>query len=195
MASRPVELDEYRQIIDLMINGFTYDDGKIFRKNPQIALCLQLQASLGLRIGDVLKLRVNNFRNGKMEIKEEKTDKLQYREINKNVYDFIKDYAIDNKLGQADKLFDITDKAVHKQLKIITDYLALENISTHSFRKFYACTVYEQNGNDLELVKELLNHTSIATTQRYIRVSQQAIDKASASMDFFSNSGDSSKDE
>jgi len=58
------------------------------------------------------------------------------------------------------------------------------NISTHSFRKLYATTIYEQNQHNLELVKELLNHTSIATTQKYIRVSQQAIDKASASMDF-----------
>jgi len=190
MASRPLELSEYSRIIELMLNGFTYDGNKIFRKNPQIGLCLQLQSSLGLRIGDVLDLRVNSFRNGKLELREEKTDKLQYRDINKNVYDYIKDYAIDNKLGQSDKLFDITDKAVHKQLKIITRYLGLNNISTHSFRKMYACTVYERSQNNIELVKELLNHTSIATTQRYIRVSQQEINKASASMDFISTTTD-----
>ncbi|HFL3855664.1 TPA: tyrosine-type recombinase/integrase, partial [Clostridioides difficile] len=51
--------------------------------------------------------------------------------------------------------------------------------STHSFRKMYATLQFQNNNNNLYLVKELLNHTSIATTQRYIRVSQKDIDKAS----------------
>jgi site-specific recombinase XerD len=53
----------------------------------------------------------------------------------------------------------------------------------------FATTVYETNQHNLELVKELLNHTSIATTQRYIRVSQQAINQASANIDFISMGG------
>ena len=186
MTTRVLELSEYRKIIELFLNGFTAEDGKIFRPNRQIALALQLQASLGLRIGDVLNLRVNSFKNGKLEIREDKTEKLQYREINRNVFDHIKDYAIEKKLSQTDKLFSIGIRAVQTQLKLITDFLGLDNISTHSFRKMYATTVYEGNGHNLELVKELLNHTSIATTQRYIRVSQQAIDKASASVNFIS---------
>ena len=184
MATRVLELNEYKQIIELFLSGFQNKDGSILRPNRQIALALQLQASLGLRIGDVLSLQVNNFKNGKLEQREDKTGKLQYREINRNVFDYVKDYAIENKLSQTGKLFDIGVRAVQKQLKIITDYLGLDNISTHSFRKMFATTVYEGNGHNLELVKELLNHTSIATTQRYIRVSQQAIDKASASVDF-----------
>lgn len=186
MATRVLELSEYRQIIELFLSGFAAEGGNVFRPNPQIALALQLQASLGLRIGDVLNLRVSNFRNGKLEIKEDKTDKLQYRDINGNVSGYVKDYAIENKLSQTDKLFSVGVRAVQKQLKIVADYLMLENVSTHSFRKMYATAVYEQNGNNLELVKELLNHTSIATTQRYIRVSQQAINKASANVDFIS---------
>ena len=189
MATRPLELTEYKHIIELFLNGFNNKDGSVFRPNRQIALALQLQASLGLRIGDVLSLRVNNFRNGKLEIREDKTDKLQYRDINPNVFNYIKDYAIDNKLAQTDKLFKIKVRAAQKQLKIITDYLGLDNISTHSFRKLYATTVYENNQHNLELVKELLNHTSVATTQRYIRVSQQAINQASANVDFISMSG------
>jgi integrase len=184
MATRPIELHEYQEVIKLLLNGFTKKDGNIFRPNKQIALALQLQASLGLRIGDVLSLRVNNFKNGKLEIKEDKTDKLQYRDINSNVYNYIKDYAIDNTLAQTDKLFKIKVRVVQNQLKLITDYLGLDNISTHSFRKMYATTVYENNNHNLELVKELLNHTSIATTQRYIRVSQQAINQASAGVNF-----------
>ena len=134
MATRALELTEYKQIVELFLNGFTNKDGSTFRPNKAIVLALQLQASLGLRIGDVLNLQVNNFRNGKLELREDKTDKLQYRDINRHVFDFIKDYAIENKLSQTDKLFKITVRAVQKQLKIVCDYLGLDNISTHSFR-------------------------------------------------------------
>jgi integrase len=186
MTARVLELTEYKSIIKLLLHGFTAKNGSIFRPNKQTALALQLQATLGLRIGDVLNLRVSSFKNGKLEITEDKTDKLQYRDINRNVFDYIKDYAIDNKLSQSSKLFGVKVRAVQKQLKITADYLELTNISTHSFRKMFATAVYEANNHNLELVKELLNHTSIATTQRYIRVSQQAINQASASVDFIS---------
>lgn len=188
MADRPIEINEYKNIIELLLSGFTYKDEngvqKIFRPNKKIALALQLQTSIGLRIGDVLELRVNNFKNGKLEIREDKTNKLQYRDINSSVINVVMQYALENKLNSTDKLFNIGVRAVQKQLKIICDHLGLNNISTHSFRKLYAVTAYEQNNNNIELVKELLNHSSIATTQRYIRVCQQEINKASKEINF-----------
>lgn len=183
MATRPLEVNEYKKIIELLNNGFNYmleGKEKVFRPNQQIAIALTLQANLGLRIGDVLELKVSSFKGDKLEIREDKTDKLQYRAINPNITNLVKDYAIDNNLGKQDKLFNIGVRVVQKQLKIICSYLELENISTHSFRKMYATLQYEANNHNLELIKELLNHSSIATTQRYIRVSQEAINKASS---------------
>ncbi|MBS4539654.1 hypothetical protein GOQ27_14360 [Clostridium sp. D2Q-11] len=60
--------------------------------------------------------------------------------------------------------------------------MELSNISTHSFRKMYVLFIYQHNENNIELVKELLNHYSIATKQRYIRAHQEEIDKASESI-------------
>ena len=184
MASRPLEIGEYRTIIKLLQSGFIAKNDSVFRPNKQVALALQLEASLGLRIGDVLSLRVNNFRNGKLEIHEEKTDKLQYRDINRGVYDYVRDFAIENQLPPTAKLFNISVRTVQDRLKTVTDYLGLENITTHSFRKMFATCAYEENGHNLELVKELLNHSTIATTQLYIRVSQQSINNASAKVNF-----------
>ncbi|MBP3928642.1 MAG: tyrosine-type recombinase/integrase [Peptostreptococcaceae bacterium] len=184
MITRPLEKEEYKKIMELLESGFTYtEEGKqkTFRPNVQIALALTLQANLGLRIGDVLALKVSNFKGNKLEIREDKTDKLQYREVNPTIVNIIKDYAIDNKLSKNDNIFSIKVRAIQKQLKIICNHLELDNISTHSFRKMYATLQYELNNNNIELIKELLNHSSIATTQRYIRVSQQAINKASSS--------------
>ena len=183
MATRALEVQEYKQVIELLQGGFTHDGGK-FRPNRQVAFALQLQANLGLRIGDVLGLRVSNFRNGKLEQKEEKTGKLQYRDINPVVYASVLEFARAENLSPTAQLFTITVRAVQKQLAIATGYMGLENIGTHSFRKMYATHVYQQSNGDLHLLKELLNHSSIATTQRYIRTTQEAINKASASVNF-----------
>ena len=183
-TTRPLEMEEYKNIMELLKNGFKYTlEGKekTFRPNTQIALILSLQANMGLRIGDILSLKLSSFKGNKLQIREDKTDKLQYREINPAITNMIMEYALENNIKKSDDLFKITPRAVQKQLKIICDYLELENISTHSFRKMYATNQYEANNNNIELVKELLNHSSIATTQRYIRVSQKEINKASSS--------------
>lgn len=186
MITRPLEIEEYKEIMKLITEGFTYqEDGKIknFRLNQKLFLALTLQANLGLRIGDILSLKVSNFRNGKLIITEDKTGKIQNRKVNSQIIELIKDYAIENGIKSNQKLFNrFGVRAVQKQLKIITDYLELSNISTHSMRKMYAILQYKNNDNNIELVKELLNHSSIATTQRYIRVHQEEIDKASESI-------------
>ena len=183
-TTRPLEIEEYKNIMELLNNGFKYTlEGKekVFRPNTQIALILSLQANMGLRIGDILSLKLSSFKGNRLQIREDKTDKLQYREINPAITNMVMEYALENNIKKNDDLFKITPRAVQKQLKIICDYLDLENISTHSFRKMYATIQYEANNNNIELVKELLNHSSIATTQRYIRVSQKEINKASSS--------------
>ena len=87
-AARPLEKEEYDQIMDLCRKGFEYfQDGKKrkFRPNEQLAMTFLLQANLGLRISDVLKLTPSTLKNDKLEIIEKKTGKLQYRDINKNL--------------------------------------------------------------------------------------------------------------
>ena len=72
MITRPLEKEEYKKIMELLDSGFTYtEDGKekTFRPNQQIALALSLQANLGLRIGDVLSLKVSNFKVNKLEVR------------------------------------------------------------------------------------------------------------------------------
>ena len=100
MATRPVEICEYKEIISLLNEGFTYGDNKVFRPNQQIALALQIQANLGLRIGDTLELKLSNFKNGRLEIREDKTDKLQYREVNQALVNMIMEYALEKNLSK-----------------------------------------------------------------------------------------------
>lgn len=187
-AARPLEYDEYMTIITLCQKGFTYKDEygvkHIFRPNKQLAMTFMLQANLGLRISDVLKLKPSTFKNDKLEVIEKKTGKLQYRTINRNLKELIYEYALENNIKSNDYLIQVKVRAIQKQLSIIANYLNLTNISSHSFRKLFGVTVYNQTNGNIELLKELFNHSSISTTQRYIKVSQKQIDEISSSIDF-----------
>lgn len=81
-------------------------------------------------------------------------------------------------LSSDEIIFPITERAVQKYLNKVTDYLDLKNIGTHSFRKFYATDIYEKNGHDIVLVQKLLQHSSAATTQRYIGIMSEKVEKA-----------------
>lgn len=189
-AARPLEYAEYTTIITLCQKGFTYKDEygvkHIFRPNKQLAMTFMLQANLGLRISDVLKLKPSTFKNDKLEVIEKKTGKLQYRTINRNLKELIYEYALENNIKSNDYLIQVKVRAIQKQLSIIANYLNLTNISSHSFRKLFGVTVYNQTNGNIELLKELFNHSSISTTQRYIKVSQKQIDEISSSIDFTS---------
>ena len=50
----------------------------------------------------------------------------------------------------------------------MTDYLGLENVSSHSWRKMYCLQIYEKSGNDLVAVQQAMLHSSLAVTQRYL---------------------------
>lgn len=187
-AARPLEYDEYMTIITLCQKGFTYKDESgidhIFRPNKQLAMTFILQANLGLRISDVLKLKPSTFKNDKLEVIEKKTGKLQYRTINRNLKELIYEYALENNIKSNYYLIQVKVRAIQKQLAIIANYLNLTNISSHSFRKLFGVTVYNKTNGNIELLKELFNHSNIATTQRYIKVSQKQIDEISSSIDF-----------
>lgn len=170
-------LEQYKEIINTMRSG-----GAGFRKNDRIATVLVLEANLGIRIEDVLKLRLSSFlkdgSNYRLNIVETKTNKDRTFIVPVPVYQFVYIYCLENNIGKNDVMFPITTRAVQKHLKKVADYLGYEYIGTHSFRKFFASDMYEKNDYDIELVRELLQHSSTATTRRYIRRSSVRIEEA-----------------
>lgn len=184
-VTRPLDIDELKEIINLIeVGGYPfYRNGKeeIAKPNSRVAFALKLEVNLGLRISDILRLRVSNFQRDKLQIIEKKTGKLQHRKIDPSISYMVKDFAIEHKLGTDDLLIGRKIGTINYNIKNAREYLNLNNVATHSFRKTYATLQYEKSNNNLELVKELLNHSSVATTQRYIRVHQKEIDEASGS--------------
>lgn len=75
-------------------------------------------------------------------------------------------------------IFPITERAIQKHLAAVSDYLGLENIGTHSFRKMFATQIYKDNDYNVVLVQQLLQHSSPSVTQKYIGISSKDIETA-----------------
>ncbi|MGL4991820.1 MAG: tyrosine-type recombinase/integrase [Paraclostridium sp.] len=185
-ATRPLTQEEFNKIISLLQFGAKYTDRRGSKRriepNKQVALILSVQATIGFRINDILRMKLRDIRGSKISFIEQKTKKLQYRKVNIEFIEALQDYADDLNLSLDDYLFNMTARNIQKILKKATDYLGYNYIGTHSFRKFYAVNAYKASNNNLELVRSLLNHSSVAITQRYINVDQEKIDEYSSSV-------------
>ena len=179
--TKALDKEQYENIIATIRNGFEYD-GHIFKQNNRLATMLVVQANIGVRISDIIKLRLDDIvrENGRyhLDIVEQKTGKERNFTVPAALYEFLEKYAMDNGIQSTARLFPICERAVQKQLKIVCDYLGVESISTHSFRKFYATEIYINNDYDIELVRHLLQHSSSAVTQKYIGISEKRVEQA-----------------
>lgn len=174
--------EQYEKIIETIRNGFICPDGHIVKPNRRIATVLSLEANLGLRISDVLQLRLSAIiRDGnryRLDIVEQKTKKKREFTVPIEIYSYIQNYALENNINPVAKLFNISERTIQNHLQLVCEHLEYENISTHSFRKYFATSIYVGNNYNIELVRVLLQHSSVSTTQRYIGIGSKTIETA-----------------
>ncbi|MBQ0054631.1 MAG: tyrosine-type recombinase/integrase [Synergistaceae bacterium] len=148
-----------------------------------------------LRISDILNLKVSDiYDNGKIKnrliIKEQKTKKIKDTIINRKMRCIFADYisTLDN-IRPEDFLFQNKEgKALNRMtayyfIKDACRKLKIENVATHSLRKTGATALYNQTKSILDC-KTLLNHSSSAITERYLRIDRQKIDSALEAINF-----------
>ena len=175
--------DQYKTSVSLLRNGFELD-GKQIKPNERLAAICVVQASLGLRLGDVLDLRLSSFiKEGtryRLDIVEQKTGKQRTFTVPIEVFTFVQGYALSEGIRSGTKLFDVSERQVERLLcKVFTKMgLPVESYGSHSFRKFFATSIYLDNEMNIELVRVLLQHSSVAITQRYIGISSKMIENA-----------------
>lgn len=158
------------------------DDGKY-----KEAFLLILGVNTGLRISDLLTLTYGEVLEGEFLVKERKTGKARRIVLNKAVMDMIDELDV----GEAkDYIFKSESNRVkgrqqqpwHQNyvcniLKTYAEKAGIKaNIGTHSLRKTFGYHVYKKT-RDIGLVQKLLNHSSSATTLRYIGIDQEVMDE------------------
>ena len=142
MNKRTVALtvEQYKNIIQTMKEGCSG-----CRPNHRIATALMLEGNLGLRISDILRLRlcdiIKDGERYRLSIIEQKTGKARVFTVPIALYQFIRLYCMDSHIPEDAIIFPLTERQVQKHLQIVCAYLGYEGISTHSFRKFYATEI------------------------------------------------------
>ena len=180
--TRALTDEQYINIIRTLQNGFVRSSGNVFKPNKRVAAILVIEANLGLRISDVLRLRLYEIvRDGnryRLDIIEQKTQKKRTFTVPIEIYSYIQEYALENNINPKARLFPVSERTVQHQLKVVCDYLGYRGIGTHSFRKYFATDVYVNNNYNIELVRTLLQHSSVVTTQRYIGIQSEQVESA-----------------
>lgn len=183
MQTLSLTCEQYDNIITALRSGIPRSSFfPAVRPNPRVAMALILEANLGLRIGDVLRLRGSSFtRDGdryRLDIREEKTGKERQFTVPVPIFMYIENYRLHCGIAPDERILPISRRTVESILKVVCDHLGYARISTHSFRKFYATEIYRDSGCDIVLVQHLLQHSSAAVTQHYIGIEPRQMEDA-----------------
>lgn len=158
--------------------------------NHWITACLM--AALGRRVGDTVALKWSDVykTNGKYrvrltQLKEEKTGKKLAPRLNALAKKWIEEYiditGIKPMEHYKERIVNTTSAAFRKILKKAIDASGLDYpLSTHSFRKFWANTIYmihPQDTDNLMIIQTMLGHSDINTTKLYIHYIDRKMDK------------------
>lgn len=135
----------------------------------------------GLRIGDLLKLKVSDVRRKKkIVIPEGKTKKPRMINLT-NIYDEVQEYV---KTVDSEWLFPsrkgdkpITPTQAYRQLNKAAEMVDItEGIGTHTMRKTFGYWFYKQT-KDVAKLQAILNHSHPSITLRYIGITEEEIEK------------------
>lgn len=143
-----------------------------------------LGTQTGLRISDLLKLRVRDVRNKThVSIVEKKTGKPKRFLLSPSVRVLINDYI--EEMKDEDFLFPSrkgSNKPILRQraYSILNEAAAkagLEEIGTHTLRKTFGYHFYQRK-KDVAMLQQLFNHSAPSITLKYIGITQDLQDKA-----------------
>lgn len=143
-------------------------------------LLFSMGINTGLRISDLLTLKVVDVKGRKDYTLIEKKTKKSKRIMLHAVYDDITEYtkfkADDEYLFASGKrgYAPITRVQAYRILNSAARDIGLDGIGTHTLRKTFGYHFYKKNQN-IAMLQQLFNHSSPSITLRYIGITQDEI--------------------
>lgn len=155
------------------------------RTNPRNFIMFRVGIFTGLRISDILKLKVKdvNPTSKYITLRETKTRKQKIIKVNKNLRKDLDwycegkpsdQYLIRSREG-ANK--PISRDMALKIIKKTCNDFGVENTGTHTLRKTFGYHYYKKT-KDIALLQKLFNHSSPSVTLRYIGIVQDSLNDA-----------------
>lgn len=139
-------------------------------------------ANTGLRISDLLQLRVRDVKNKKhIRVKEKKTGKTKDVPVTVSMRPVFRSYVGD----KDDRVYlfrsrkgnnkPLTRSGAYSVLRKAADAVGIPNIGTHTLRKTFGYWFYQTN-KEFGTLMLIFNHSDPAITKRYIGIQQDEID-------------------
>lgn len=164
------------------------------RRSPRDYLLFVLGITSGLRISDLLKLKVEDVKNTNGSIKdilyfkEKKTKKSRRLPLSNNTREALKYYFLKTGVFEYDRyLFTSNKSNGNKPLtgvrawQMINDWCSEVGINykvgTHTLRKTAGYQMRTKGGIAIEVISAILGHSNIKVTSRYIGVSDSELEK------------------
>lgn len=150
--------------------------------NERDYVMFMIGINAGLRISDILQLRVRDVKGEHIKIKEMKTGKTRRTIINRKLRKALDDYIQDKPDDEVlIKSRQGTNKAIdrstaYKILKEAAREVGLTEIGTHTMRKTFGYHFYQRD-KDVVALQKILNHNKASTTLLYIGVEQDYLDE------------------
>jgi len=151
---------------------------------------LMLIYSAGLRVGEVVKLKIEDIDSERMliHIKGSKGRKDRYTMLSEKVLDILrkywKEYKPEKWLFEGAKTGRyLSTRTVEKILEHACEKAGIrKDVSVHTLRHSFATHLLE-GGTDLRYIQELLGHKDSKTTEIYTHVSTKSIGKIKSPLD------------
>jgi integrase len=165
------------------------DMKKVLKANNVRNYCLfVLGINSGLRIGDLLSLKVADVAEGKkikdrISLREQKTGKIKDFPIGATSVKALKEYLNETELNSEDYLFKsrkgngpIGREQAWRILSEAAETVGIaDSIGTHTLRKTFGYWAFK-SGVDITRIQKLLNHSSPGVTLAYIGITQDELD-------------------
>ena len=156
-------------------------------KNKKHKLILKMLYSCGLRLSELINLRVNNINfEEKMGIIRGKGSKERVFIIGDKLIDELRFYVKDKEKN--DYVFTgpkgrLSERFIQKIVKKAAKKSGiLKNVHPHTLRHSFATHLLE-NGEDIRKIQELLGHSNLNTTQIYTHISRKELKKVKNPID------------
>lgn len=142
----------------------------------------------GLRVGDIVKVRVKDVQGWYITVKEQKTGKVKKIKMTKSLKREIREYIKGKPLhhflfqSRVGKNKPLDRRTVYWILRVAASECGIDNVGTHTMRKTFGYHHYKKK-KDVAILMDLYNHSSPAITLRYIGIRQDQRDRAMSDFD------------
>ncbi|MFQ5891053.1 MAG: tyrosine-type recombinase/integrase [Gemmatimonadota bacterium] len=159
-------------------------------ENPKHRAVLMLTYSAGLRVGEVVRLKVADIDpdRGLIHVRQSKGRKDRYVMLSEVALVALRAYAVTCRL--TDWLFPggrpgrhLHERSVQRVVREAARKAGIQkHVTTHTLRHTFATHLLEQ-GTDLRYIQELLGHASSKTTEIYTQVTRRSLSAIRSPLD------------